>query len=201
MRYSLSQLLAPLALLAIPGCTASWNALVLYSDRPSPTGQGAELGVYAAVLAEYVDPRRRSVTLAPLDSVVGEVAGYVTGRPVRVPGYWADALRQAVEVALADLRSPESATPALVAIAAAQVGLHLTPNRDFQPPVSRADNGGLLAARLWLSRPGFNRDSTIAVVRSTYWCGMRCAHGITRVLARRPGYQWRVWMSWLHWVS
>ena len=184
------------------GCTASWNALVRYSDQPAPPGQGVEQGVYAAVLRGYLDPHMPETTvLTPPDSVVGELAALTTGRPLRIPHHWADTLRTAIEVALADPSLRQSASEQLVVQAAERVGLNLIPSRDFHPVSQGAGARRATAARLWLSRPGFNVDSTIAVVRVTYWCGMLCAHGITLALARRPGHEWRVWNTWLHWVS
>jgi hypothetical protein len=55
--------------------------------------------------------------------------------------------------------------------------------------------------RLRLSRFGFNRDSTLASARVVFWCGVRCAHGATALLARRAGHRWRVWHYVAHWVS
>ena len=201
MPHRSSHILAPIAPLVLLACTASWNALVRYSDQPAPVDQNAEIGVYVAVLRGYVNPYLPTTVLAPPDSTVGPVAAVVTGKRLKVPGYWADTLRRAVEAALADSAMEHSASAPAVQEAAAQAGLRLVLSQEFGARPALDDNGRPNAARLWISRPGFNPDSTIATIRTEYWCGMLCAHGVTLVLARRPGYQWRIWQSWLHWVS
>jgi len=202
MSHSVSRCAGPLVLLVMSACTASWNALVRYSDQIAPTNESVEVGVYAAVLETLRDPYMPPITvLTSSDSVIGPLEAWVSGSPVRVPGYWADTLRREVQVALADsgLRWPGNVQ--LIVEAASQTGVNLVTGKELHVLPPQPDSGQPLAARLWLSRPGFNRDSTIAAIRTTYWCGIRCAHGATLVLARRPGYRWQVWKTWLHWIS
>ena len=52
-----------------------------------------------------------------------------------------------------------------------------------------------------LSRPGLNRDSSIAAVRLDVWCGPLCGSSETLLLARKLGMRWRVWHAFLHRVS
>jgi hypothetical protein len=58
-----------------------------------------------------------------------------------------------------------------------------------------SDHPGRPWPALSIRRPGFNRDTTIAAVSIGYWCGVRCGHITTVLLARRPGHQWRRWHS------
>jgi hypothetical protein len=196
-----SRLLVFAALMGLFACTASWNSLVRYSDQPAPSDQRLETGVYVAVLRGYDDPRMPSITvLTPPESTVGPLLGYVTAGRLKVPSHWADTLREAVNAALTDSSMMQSAPTGEILSAAQLAGLKLVLAQDFHLPIVGA-NGRPNAARLWLSRPGFNSDSTIATIRTRYWCGGRCGHEMTFMLARRPGYQWRIWTSRLHWVS
>jgi hypothetical protein len=112
----------------------------------------------------------------------------------RIPGHWADSLKRQVRAALDD---PALANEAdTVVIKAAAEELHLTPQTE-----APASTGSRPVPRLWLSAPGFNADSTIAVVRGSFWCGPLCGSGEVLFLARRPGTAWRIWDSELLWVS
>jgi hypothetical protein len=126
------------------------------------------------------------------------LAAFTTGPHFEVPGHWADTVKREVYVALSDPAFTNSADSATVASVAFDLGLRLAradtipgrPPKDFRP-----------TPRLRLSHPGFNRDSTIAVIRVDFWCGYLCGAGETLFLARHPGYAWRIWYIALAWVS
>jgi len=179
-------------LVALSACTASWNALVRYSDEPAPAGEGQVEGVYAAVFEGLVRGGWPSAAILvdslnpirPVHSAVMRLG------QLDVPGHWVDTLRDEVRPALWAPELQQDGDRALILQGALRVGFQILPPADTLAP-----------ARLWLSRPGFNADSTIAALQFEYWCGFRCGHGATLLLARRPGYQWRVWDYRTGWRS
>ena len=190
----------PLACLSILACTATWGRLVHYSSRRAPPGEGVVVGAYAATLHE-VWGRHPPDSILVGTSVSGRLplAAVTTLGGDPVPGYWPDTLREQLAVAL---RSPQlnvEAEPDLLAAAAISIGVHVIQGGPSEIPAE-----SLLAhhlERLFVSGIGFNRDSTIAAVRISYWCGLLCGAGQTLLLARHPGFQWRVWRALTHWVS
>ena len=101
-----------------------------------------------------------------------------------MPSHWQDALAQQVRSALRDSGRAQAADTALLKRASAISGVR-----------ARADAPS--GAGFWTFLdgwgPGFNADSTIAAVDVGYYCGTRCGHRGTVLLARRPGFAWRVW--------
>jgi hypothetical protein len=116
----------------------------------------------------------------------------------RIPGHWVDTLQHEARVALSDRALGKPADVGPVAEAARALGLVLlSPDTTVWPQWT----GRLPPPGLWLSRPGFNGDSTIAAVRIDTYCGIQCGHGQTMLLARRPGMRWQVWYTFMHWVA
>ena len=191
-----AQSLRPLLFCCVTGCVASWHTLVRYSTEPAPPGESLTTSIYEVVLPGIVGGDSRPVLLLSESDSTPQLAAVVEGGHPAVPGYWADTLRREVQAALSDPALMQDAAPAEVLAAATSVGVRLL-----------ADSGasGALVeqqvARLRLSRPGFNKDSTIAAVRADFYCGFLCGEGVTLLLARRPGYRWRVWQASRRWVS
>jgi hypothetical protein len=188
-----------LGVVVTTGCTASWNALVRYSSAPAEPSMSPESGIYAAILTSYAQGWGTRVLVVPeTPEQAGSVLAWVgTGADV-IRRHWADTLKQEVRAALADsaLREQAGLDRLLTAlpfsgesVKLARVSDSLTTERGYPVP------------RLRLSRPGFNADSTMAAVHVTFWCGGRCGHGTTLLLARRPGHEWRIWYSASHWIS
>jgi hypothetical protein len=187
-------------LIALPACTAPWGRVVQYSSEPSHLSLLVE--VYRTALASLVEGLTDEIRP---DSVAMENFGY----PARldpptscggldVPEHWADTLKHEVRAALSDANCSKLADSADIVRAAQTVGLVLLPadttDRRWNPKAAPPP-------RAKLSRPGFNRDSTIAAIRLDVSCGPLCGSGETLLLARKPGKRWRVWHSFLHWVS
>ncbi len=179
------------------GCTASWNALVRYSELPAVEGMTPEMGVYAEVLRYFrASWGLPEVLLSnrPPQSDISTV--FRSGHGV-VPGHWADTLQLEVLTALADSSLAQLAPHPAIEQAAA---LARIPVREGTPADAiRPDQPN--EPRIWFSRAGFNRDSTVAAINVQFWCGYLCGHGVTLLLARRPGNQWKVWHGFLHWIS
>jgi len=184
-------------------CTANWGALVKYSDRSARPYQPIEEGVYEAVLR----------SLGSYDSIVindssgagfRSLAAFTTVGGSQVPAYWADTLKREVRLALSDSARRASADTGLMAAAANHLGIALVrPAAAESLDVNRRTGSrlGRIIPRVTISRPGFNPDSTIAVIEVSIVCGGLCGAGQTLFLARRPGFQWRIWNAQLHWVS
>jgi hypothetical protein len=183
-------------LLLLSACTANWDRVVQYS--PEPADHSVLVEVYRAVLVPLKEEP------GP-DSVAMENFGYPArlDQPTScggsdVPNHWADTLKHEVRVALSDANCSRLADSADITRAAQTLGLFLLPAdvTDWPLNPNRAP-----PPRAKLSRPGFNRDSTIAAIRLDVSCGPSCGSGETLLLARKPGKRWRVWHSFLHWVS
>jgi hypothetical protein len=112
-----------------------------------------------------------------------------------MPDYWPDSLRREVESALADPAMRSAVTREQVEPGARELGIPVVP----YPEVRRASD--TVPVILFLSQPGFNHDSTIAVVRVSVECGLLCGAGTIWLLSRRPGYRWLAWFQWVRWVS
>ena len=186
--------LALVCSLGLLACTASWGKVVRYSADPADFPVLIE--VYRAALAGIAEePWPDSVavqhfgSLAPLPT---------SAEGPRVPNHWPDTLKHEVRVALSDPARSHGADSADLTHAAQALGLVLLPSDTTEWPVQQQRAP---PPRIQLSRPGFNGDSTIAALRVDVWYGPMCCSGETLLLARKPGKRWRVWHSFLHWVS
>ena len=189
--------LSYLAVLLLAACTASWGSLVRYSSEPATDSVPIE--VYRAALAQVAEgPWPDSIVLQATAAATPHVAGSLTLSPTQVPSHWTDTLRHQTGIALADSALGQPADPEAVARAAASLGITLLASN---ATAERSGPAQRYLAHIALSRPGFNADSTIAAVYLGLWCGLRCGHGSTLLLARRPGARWQIWYSFQHWVS
>jgi len=203
MRPSRFLAVRPLMLLTLCSCTASWNALVRYSDRPVPFDESIEQGVYEAVLTS-VGTHQSLVVNDSSRKSYGALAAVTCCRPTHIPGYWADTLRREVIAALSDGSRRRTADTLLIALAAQHLGFHLVSSvvaDSLDEHQAKGPRMGRIVPRVWVSRPGFNHDSTIAVIEFSIICGGLCGSGETLFLARRPGFEWRIWNGQLHWIS
>jgi hypothetical protein len=182
----MSRRLAPLLVL-IAGCTASWGSVVRYSAEPARPQERLELDIYAALLEEYGAGRQTALVLDESVSVLERSRRQVAR------AHWADTLKREVFAAASDSARLRPAVLADLELAAHLAGVPAEPppmNQDARP-----------RPRLSVWRPGFNRDSTIAAVDVVFYCGGRCGHSATVLLARMPGRRWRVWHTSVRWVS
>ena len=184
-------------LLLTSACTASWPRVVRYSTTPAPSSAPIP-GIYHAVLRSYFTPSRDSMFVLADSGTDAPLAAITTGSRFQVPGHWADTVKHEVFLALKDPAFLTSADSADVANVASALGLRLVRPDSM---THRESANHRPTPQLHLSRPGFNRDSTIAVIRASLWCGHLCGSGETLFLARRPGYDWRIWYRALDWVS
>ncbi len=193
----------PLVSLALTACTANWNALVRYSNRSVRPDQPIEEAVYAAALE----------SLGSYDSLVINdsshnnfrfLAAFTSVGRSGVPGYWADTLKREVAFALSDTARRAWADRALIASAAKFLRIELVgalAAESLDAVRRKGSPFGPIIPRVTVSRPGFNHDSTMAVIDVSIVCGGFCGAGQTLFLARRPRFQWRIWNAQLHWVS
>ena len=168
------------------GCGASWAAIVKYSDVPAPAEEGVVAGVYRAALEGVVQPFVLEDTLSTIQHLTREqviVEHDSQAVPYHAPGYWDDSLAHEVEAAFAHAMFLETASRELV--------LRLAPE---PAPGTEGGDGRRERDRVWLSGVGFNGDSTIAVVRRIH-VNYYSAFDTVLMLARRPGYRWRVFKS------
>jgi hypothetical protein len=181
--------------LVAAGCTASWNALVRYSAAPLVPGETAEVGVYATVLTLYSwEWEPASVVIA--DNVEPLAAHFFApGGEEVIRRHWSDTLTSEVGAALRDTARARPGRDEAIRAAAGIIGIDLHAHSDL-PRAS----GSAPIPMMWIWRPGFNADSTIAAIRVQFWCGTACAHESTILLARRPGRQWRIWHEVLRWM-
>jgi TonB family protein len=166
--------------------------LPLYSFVPAPADVDLGSSVLQVVLPNIVSPRR-PIALAPDAAPFGPALASVEDE---MPSYWSDSLRHEVEDALGDPAMQQAAQKEQVAQVLTQLGSRTVP---YQPSVLPTSDTS--AVILFISRPGFNRDSTIAAVRTELQCGNLCGSGQVLLLSRRPGYRWRVWCSFALWIS
>lgn len=168
------------------GCVASWAAIVKYSDVPAPTEEGVVAGVYRAALEGVGQPFVLEDSLSIMQHLTGEqviVEHDSQAVPYQAPGYWEDSLAHEVEAAFAHAMFAETASRELI--------LRLAPEPGSGTEVG---DGRRERDRVWLSGVGFNGDSTIAVVRRIH-VNYYSAFDIVLMLARRPGYRWKVFKS------
>lgn len=188
-------------LLGIPvfltACTAPWHRIVQYSETPAT--ESPVVGVYRAIIADVSTPPA-SDTLILLDrSSRGGMSAIVVGAGrFSVPSHWEDSLKREVRSALADSAyGKEMDTSAFAQAARAAHVVLLPPDTTSWPYWS----GHAPPARIRVTHPGFNSDSTIAILYVEYLCGPLCGNGSTLVLARRPGTAWKVFYGVTYWVS
>jgi hypothetical protein len=184
-------------MLVLTGCTAGWNSVVQYSDQPSPSDQPLVEGVYETVLRSYLDSRRDTVVV--LDA--GPAPASPDGRSIRamahpIPGHWADTLKREVQTALSDTAQPAKPAPSPLERVASRLGIRFVSELPVQPTTHTRP-----LPRMSLSAPGFNQDSTIAILDVAFHCGPLCGSGQVLYLARKPGRAWRIWHRELTWVS
>jgi hypothetical protein len=193
---STSRTLQLASLLCLLACTATWGRVVRYS--PDQADDSVVIEVYRAVLAPFSeDPWPDSIAVQPF-ARPAPLHALTTCGGLAVPRHWADTLKHEVRVALADPDCSELADPTDIKLAAQGLGLVLLPLDTTEWPVTPKRP---LPPTVKLSRPGFNRDSTVAAIRVDVWCGPLCGSGETFLLARKPGKRWRVWHSFGHWIS
>ena len=176
------------------GCTAGWNRVVQYSAEPAEHSVTAE--VFREVLVSLTESDSIAVDHFGAPARLGESMS--AAHPSAVPAHWADTLKNEVRVALSDLAPVKPADSTELLSAARSLGVVLLPRDTNDWPVNSTR---ARVPRLWLSRPGFNRDSTIAAVRIDYVCGPLCGVGETLLLARKPGKRWRIWHSFVHVIA
>ena len=196
MMRATSRILRFAPLLWLPACTATWNRIVQYSPEPAHYSVVAE--VYRTVLAPQTEEPRPDTVAVQQFGAPAQLDPPTCASGSRVPRHWADTLKHEVRVALSDPNCSRLADSTDIVSAARSLGLGLLPADTAEWPSSpkRAP-----PPRVTLSRPGFNGDSTIAAIRMDVSWGPLCCSGETLLLARRPGKRWRVWYSFLHWVS
>jgi hypothetical protein len=186
---------------ALASCAAPWHAVVKYSDQQAPIAQPLADGVYSATLQEVL-LQRGWPKVAVLDTV--PLLLPVDPGPSVIRSHWPDSLKRQVRAATKQLRHHQRYQDALplghLRQLAASLGIDLRPPSD-SAAILFDGRDSLPVPHLSLSMPGFNADSTLAAIEVSYWCGELCAHGATLLLARRPGYRWRVWQYHVHWVS
>jgi hypothetical protein len=167
-------------------CVASWGAIVKYSDVPAPAEEGVVAGVYRAALENVVQPFVLEDSLSIMQHLAGEqvvVEHDSQADPFRAPGYWDDSLAHEVEAAFAHAMFLVTASRDVILGLSPEPGLR-TESRDRRRERDR----------VWLSDIGFNEDSTIAVVRIIH-ANYYSAFDAVLMLARRPGYRWKVFKS------
>lgn len=175
-------------------CTASWDRVVRYSPEPAEVSVVGE--VYRAVLSDLGEPPRPDSIAIQAPDNVPPLYAMVGGGGTDLPGHWADTLQHEARTALENCTGP--ADTLALAQAARVLGIVLLPSDTTEwPPRSEPPP----PPRVRFSGPGFNADSTIAVLRVDYWCGFLCGSGETLLLARHPGMRWRIWYALRHWVS
>jgi hypothetical protein len=180
----------------LAACTANWNRIVQYS--PEPADHPIVVEVYRTVLdRDREEPGSDTVAVEQFGAPA-RLDPPTCASVSRVPGHWADTLKHEVRIALSDPSCSALADSTDIVRAARILGLGLVPadTAEGKPNPRRAP-----PTRITLSRPGFNGDSTIAAIRIDVSCGPLCGAGQTLLLARKPGKRWRVWYSFLHWVS
>ena len=173
------------ACIALAACTASWGRLVRYSDEEAPLSESPVVGVYVAVLREFLPPDSRHLVLLTQPAPDTALWPLLVGIP---PKYWADTLKREVRAAVFNASLGPEAPVEIVREAASVLGIQVTVRRVDIP---LDDIAGEVALQIF--RAGLNPDSTIAAV-------LVRGHGFSRdagdqllLLARRPGFRWRIW--------
>jgi hypothetical protein len=167
----------PLALLACPGSSV---------QRNHPTAPDAVL----PLLIRYAG-FGQVVVLDSTELVRSEDLGWL------LQGSWADTLRPQLQAAVADLQAHGQTRWPLDTTGFARLGAQPathTPSRDtFTGP-----HGPTVFT---FSPMGFNRDSTVAAVFWTYYCGDLCAGGQFSFFRRNSNGAWALWHSERSFVS
>ena len=165
--------------------------------RDPGSGEDLVVGTYTSILQNFWGKHRpASAVVGGSDSSRMSLDAFVsTGQPI-IPSYWTDSLKHQVAILLEAPALSRPAESQLIAAAATDLGVQVlrrttTGTQDPARPVTH----------IAFSEVSFNADSTLAAVRFTYWCGFVCAAGQIAFLARRPGYQWRVWHIYTAWIS
>ena len=186
--------LGMIATLLALACTASWNRVVRYSAHPAPPGNIAA-GVYDAVFTYYFNPARDTIVV--LDTPDWDLYALLGASRHAVPGYWADTLQREVRTALGDPDFQLPADSTDLAVVARRLGLRPLPPDRAGDERRKSATG----PRIEISQPGFNGDSTIAVIRVVVTYGFGAGAAEVLYLARRPHRAWCVWYSALAWVA
>ena len=184
--------------LFLAGCVAQWDTLVRYSPEPPPAGS-LDAGIYREFARELRSEWRLDTVylLLPLpDSSRARpssapVAGVIHDSHPEAPGYWSDTLRKEVDLALRHADATGQADRMEVESAFRGAGVIVVGCHEQRCPLPS----------LSLYRPGYNRDSTMAALRSALVCGMTCGNGSVTMYARRRDTAWRSWWSFLEWIS
>lgn len=189
------------SLFGVVACTASWSAIVRYSDEPAAPTENVEQGVYGAVLRAFVNADRTEIVIVNDSGPIGPFIAWTAGSAgSMIPGYWADTLKREIRTALDSRASGQRADSAAVMAAADRTGIAVKPAVPIWTELY-VNGAHPPTPRIRLGRPGFNGDSTIAAIEVTYWCGQLCGAGETLFLARRPGRAWQIFGGRVHWVS
>jgi hypothetical protein len=184
------RIVLPGRLAATTACTVSWRRAVGYSREPVAPSVSVEADLYG-VVADRVIKEWKVTALAPNGAPPIELAAFVIAPYAVIQSSWADTLKLEVQAALAD---PHLGTPADDSLVQAAF-------RSRLPAGSPSHANGTGLTQLRLSNPGFNADSTIAAIRVGVLCGPLCGEGAIWLLARRPGFRWRVWRTVVTWIS
>ena len=192
--------LLPLVPLLVVACTARWNSVVRYSPAPMPPGS-TDRTVYDAVVADMKGEWRLSQVAIQRtldDTTLARVRASWRSpdtawhRPrFEAPHQWESSLKRQVEAAgLSEQGRPANPGPDdLAAFLAA--GVAANECHTYACPLPRVS----------LDLPGYNADSTIALVHVEITCGEVCGRGEWVVLARRPAHAWQIWWREVDWVS
>lgn len=176
--------------IAASGCAVGWQQEVRYSSEPLPPSASVARDLYAVTLDEFL-AQWKPVIVMPSDSPTTRLVATTVLDSAAVPTFWPDSLKREVRAALTDPHMTELLSDSVI-LSYLAGRVHVQSGQ----PVP-----GAQVMRLWLSRPGFNADSTMAAIRITVLCGLRCGSGEVWLLARRPGVRWRIWRRITSWVS
>jgi len=183
-------------LLGLVGCTAPWDRVVRYS--PEPAEQSVVVELYRTILVSLTEePWPDSVAIQdPAQSASTDVMALCGN--MDVPKHWADTLKREAKLALSDPGCSKPADTTDLALAAKSLGVVLLQADTAAWPRNPKRSS---PARVQFSRPGFNRDSTIAAVNINVDCGIQCGWLETLLLARTPGKRWQIWYSYTHVIA
>jgi hypothetical protein len=177
------RILGSISTVALGACVASWGALVRYSDRPLAVGEDIVWDAYRAALDDGVVTSWDAIDVRETPSASPPPVGLEQ----IVPGHWTDSLKTEARAALS--------SPALVQTGDRLVVLRILDSLGVRTTEGARPESAMTSrvAAFWISRPGFNEDSTIAAVSREFHCGLICGAGEVILLARRPGYRWQSW--------
>jgi hypothetical protein len=168
-----------LASVLLVGCTRPLKL----SDVPPTVGVTALSGIAELLVDRWTHYGLRTV-LAESTVVLN---GYGPTRVIK--RHWANAVKTGFAEALADLNNKRlergPLDPSYLD--------GLPSGTTIGPRPGAASDGASRWVHIALSEPGFNHDSTFAVIYSRYYCGIRCAGDDLLLLARKPGSRWTLW--------